>query len=248
MRAGVSLVSALDLLRGSPPSRSYIKPVQSLLDQLQQGASLTDAMLSLGRGWLPAFDLALIEAGEASGRLDVCFQLLADYYQERARLVRQVLSDLAYPALVRMAVLIFPLQWLSRLVWQGDVVGFVLIKGAVLIPFYSVILLLLYAVQGRHGEWWRAWIERLLRMVPVLGAARFNLALARLSAALEGLINAGISIVEAWPLAAAASGSPSLCRTVVRWRPDGARWTDPGRSCAREWRLSRAVHQPLQHR
>ena len=38
--------------------------------------------------------------------------------------------------------------------------------------------------------------------------------------ALEALISAGVSVVEAWDLAAAVSGSPDLRRTVRDWRPD----------------------------
>ena len=50
--------------------------------------------------------------------------------------------------------------------------------------------------------------------------ARSNLALARLSIALESLLNAGVSIIEAWELAAAASGSPALSRAVLSWRAE----------------------------
>src|SRR5262249_21070287 len=55
--------------------------------------------------------------------------------------------------------------------------------------------------------------------VPLLGKARRYLALARLSAALEALLSAGVTIIEAWELAATASGSPALRRLVVGWRP-----------------------------
>src|SRR5205807_200468 len=59
--------------------------------------------------WLPAFDIALLQAGEQSGRLEACFRLLADYYTDRARLARQVISDLAYPAfLFHFAIFLFP--------------------------------------------------------------------------------------------------------------------------------------------
>ena len=90
----------------------------------------------------------------------------------------------------------------------------------VLVPVYAVLLLSIYAAQGRHGESWRAFIETLLRRIPLCGAARHSLALARLSAALEALINAGVSIIEAWELAATASGSPALGRAVRAWRPE----------------------------
>jgi type II secretory pathway component PulF len=88
----------------------------------------------------------------------------------------------------------------------------------VLLPIYAGIALIVYAAQSRHGERWRAWVESILDPVPVLGAARRNLALARLSAALEALLSAGVTIIEAWELAGAASGSPALRRTILAWR------------------------------
>jgi type II secretory pathway component PulF len=79
---------------------------------------------------------------------------------------------------------------------------------------------LLYAAQARRGEKWRSFLERILRPVPMLGTARHSLALARLAAALEALINAGVRIIEAWELAAAASGSPAIYRAVTAWKPE----------------------------
>jgi type II secretory pathway component PulF len=82
-----------------------------------------------------------------------------------------------------------------------------------------VVALLVYVLQSKHGEPWRAGVESLLSGVPVLGTARRYLAIARLAAALEALISAGVTIIEAWELAAAASGSPALHRIVRAWRP-----------------------------
>jgi type II secretory pathway component PulF len=62
-------------------------------------------------------------------------------------------------------------------------------------------------------------LERLFHPIPVLGTARRELALGRLAAALEALLNAGVPIIGAWELAATASGSPALRRSVVSWRP-----------------------------
>jgi type II secretory pathway component PulF len=89
----------------------------------------------------------------------------------------------------------------------------------VLIPIYILLAIVIYAAQSRHGETWRGVLESILRPVPILGTARHYLALSRLSAALEALLAAGVTIIEAWELAAAASGSPALRRTVLAWRP-----------------------------
>jgi type IV pilus assembly protein PilC len=186
------------------------------LEELTHGFTLTEALRRLGR-WLPEFDLAILHAGETSGRLEACFRLLADYYRDRARLARQMLTDLAYPLfLFHFAIFIFPFP---QLFLSGDFVTYLEQTFGVLLPCYLVIGLLAYATQSRHGETWRAVVESLLHPIPVLGTARRYLALGRLAAALEGLISAGVTIIEAWELAAAASGSPFLRRTVLAWRP-----------------------------
>jgi type IV pilus assembly protein PilC len=214
--AGLGLIQALEELKRHPPDRSYREPIGRLLEQIAGGATLTDGVQRCGH-WLPAFDLALLQAGEHSGRLDACFRLLADYYTDRARLARQMIADLAYPVfLLHFAVFIFPFAQLftsgNWAVYLGETVG-------VLIPLYVVAGLMIFAAQSRHGEAWRACVESFLHPVPVLGVARRYLALARLAAALEALLRAGVTIIQAWELAATASGSPALRRTVLGWRP-----------------------------
>jgi type II secretory pathway component PulF len=214
--AGIGLTAALDQLQRNPPARSYRWPVRQLCRQLSEGLTFTEALQRLG-SWLPAFDIALLHAGEQSGRLDACLRLLDNYYEDRARVARQIISDLLYPAfLFHFAVFIFAfIRWFQA----GTAVQFLSQTLGVYLPVYAVILLLIYAGQSRHGEGWRASIESLLRPVPVLGTARRYLALARLAAALEALLSAGVTIIEAWELAAAASGSPALRRAVLAWRP-----------------------------
>jgi type II secretory pathway component PulF len=222
LSAGMTLHQGLEQIKRSPPDRSLGEKASRWLEYLTQGSTVTQAVRQLGK-WMPAFDEALIDAAEQSGRLDACFKLLALYYRERAQLVKQTISDLLYPLFVlHVAVFLFPF---IDFVKTGNVFRYVVSVLAVLVPLYGAALAIIVASQGRHGENWRATLERLLRRVPVLGVARRDLALARLAAALEALLNAGVPIIGAWELAATASGSPELRRTVYRWRTpltDGA--------------------------
>lgn len=214
LSAGLPITSALDTLRKNPPARSYGKPLDRIKSDIEQGFTFSEALRKEGR-WIPSFDLALLDAGEQSGRLDTCFKLLADYYRERSQLARETLGNLAYPIfIVHFAVFLAPFP---ALLITGDVAGYLLQTIGAIAPFYLFTFLLVYACQGKHGERWRSLIERIGRFIPVLGTARRHLALARLAAALEALINAGVSIIPAWELAAEASGSPALRRTVRGW-------------------------------
>lgn len=216
--AGIPIINALGMLARNPPARSFRLPIQQMLDQLSHGETVSGSMHQLGR-WVPSFDIALIRAGEQSGRLDAVFKLLARHYDERAALLRQIISDLLYPMFVlHFAIFVFPfIDWFKGGV---SVTTFASKTVGVLAVFYGAIFIIIHASQGRRGAQWRAFFEMLTKPVPLLGTARHYLALSRLSASLEALINAGVTIIEAWEIAAAASGSPAIERAVRAWKPD----------------------------
>ena len=214
--AGIPIHKAIELQAKSPPSSAYREPLLQIFSLLQQGETFAGALSRLAR-WTPGFDLALIDAGEKSGRLDMVFGMLGDFYRSRAQLLRQVLGQMAYPTVVlHMAVLIFPFISFMK---DFSVPLFLLRTLGVLIPLYLLLGFVAYAAQAERSAAWRSRFERIVNLAPILGTARRSLALARLAAALEALLNAGVNIVEAWDLAAAASGSPALERAVGSWRP-----------------------------
>jgi type II secretory pathway component PulF len=220
--AGIGILNAFEQLKRNPPNRSYREPIGRLLAEITQGRTLADSLRQLD-SWLPEFDVALIEAGERSGRLDSCFRLLADYYNDRARITKQMISQLMYPVgLVHMAVVVFVLILpFAHSQFNTLLIPLLLFKAAlVLAPLYLGTAFLIYATQSKHGEKWRTLVEAFLRWIPLLGKAQRFLALARLSAALESLITAGVNIVPAWDLAANACGSPALRRAVAAMKPN----------------------------
>ena len=219
--AGIGVLPALEQLKRNPPARSYREPIQRLLNELAQGRTFAGALQQLD-DWLPEFDIALIDAGERSGRLDACFRLLADYYTDQARMTKQLISQLLYPVgLVHFAALVFLVVIpFAKSQFNASLLPLFLVKAALaLAPLYLVAGFVIYATQSRHGEGWRALVESLLRWIPLLGKARHFLALARFAAALEALISAGVNIIQAWDLAGRASGSPAVVRAVAAMKP-----------------------------
>lgn len=215
--AGLTLRSALESQENHPPARWLREPSSRLLGGLNRGSTFAEAIGS-ARDWMPEFDAALLEAGEQSGRLPSSFKLLAEHYSERARLAREVLSNLAYPVfLFHFAILLGPLP---ELVLTWNLGAYLWTIGKVFLPIYTIIILLLVATGSRHGEVWRGIIEAIANRIPVIGSARRNLALARLSTALHALLNAGVPITRSWDLAAAASGSVALKREISTWAPE----------------------------
>jgi type IV pilus assembly protein PilC len=218
LSAGVPILQALEQARNNV-GRSYESPITTILNKIQQGATFSEAVAATGK-WLPAFDRALFDAGEKSGRLDASFRSLGNYYTQRASMLREIISGLAYPIFIlHLAVLIFPLGYLTRLFLANGARDFVIQKLTVLLPCYAVVFAGVVAFQGSRGEYWRALLERFTSAVPLLGSARKDLFIARLSGALEALLSAGVPIIQAWETAAHASGSMKIKSTVARAVP-----------------------------
>jgi type IV pilus assembly protein PilC len=219
--AGIGLLPALEQIKRNPPGSAYREPIQQMLAELAQGRTFAGSLQQLG-GWLPEFDISLIDAGERSGRLDACFRLLADYYTDQARLTNQMITQLLYPiGLVHFAALVFIVVLPFAKSQFSASIPLLLVKAALaLAPLYLATAFIIFATHSRHGEKWRALIESCVRRIPILGKARHYLAIARLAAALEALISAGVNIIQAWDLAGNASGSLAVRRAVAAMKPE----------------------------
>lgn len=224
--AGVPLIKALEMVTVRPALSYSRKTLLTLAQHLQSGKTFSESMTAL-HGWLPEFDVALLGIGEKSGRLDSSFKLLGLYYTLRAKIIHDTIMDMLITiATLHMLLLVWPIGLLIMFV-QGIVndqytacLPFVIEKIAIFGLLYGSVFLLVYACQGRHGETWRAGVETIVQAIPVLRTAQKYLVLARLTSALDSLTNAGVSIVNAWELAANACGSPRLHRQVSPWKSE----------------------------
>ncbi len=224
--AGVPLVKALEMAGRNNSLRASRKTILALISHLQEGLTFSDSMKKV-QGWLPEFDVALLSVGEESGRLDASFKLLGRYYESRAKIIRDnhFRFDCHSSDAATFSCSFFPLGFLIGFA-QGIMnnnfaqsLPFIIEKIVVFGGLYGVVFLLIFACQGNRDEVWRATVESIFRMVPMLRTAIKYLALARLASALDALTNAGVSVIKSWELAGAACGSPHLKREVLEWTP-----------------------------
>jgi type IV pilus assembly protein PilC len=234
IRAGVPLIQGLEMIHRAPPSGDYKGPLEVLVQQLQAGQTFSESLRRLGE-WMPEFDIALMDAGELSGRLDSVLSLLAEHYKEKAQLMATVVSNLIYPFfIIHLALMVFPPSLLGPLVWQGKVMPFILQKLSVFVPLYIFTFIAILSTQGRRSGNWRSMMEQFTSRIPLFGKAARQMALARFTASLEALITAGVSIIDSWVIAARASGSSRLLRAVERLIPRIQSGDTPGEAVQAE--------------
>jgi type II secretory pathway component PulF len=252
--AGVTLSQAMEM---AGRNRSVGIPraiIQEIAHLLQEGHTFTDAMqLASGqkRGnglpprrankqyWLPEFDVALLSAGEESGRLDATFRLLARYYNARAQIIRDTIASLFTTLLtLHVFLLIFPITLLQRFALgiinsqYLECVPFLLEKALVFGGLYFGFWFIAFANQGNRAEGWRAMVESVFNLVPLLRSSVKDLAVARLAMALDALLRSGVSVIRAWELAAVSCGSPHLKREILQRLPKVEAGSTPGEMVA----------------
>jgi type IV pilus assembly protein PilC len=224
--AGVPLVKALEMTSRSGSIRGSRKTILPLIEKLKEGHTFTDSMRQV-QGWMSEFDVALLSVGEQSGRLDTSFKLLSNHYNTRAEIIRTTIASLfTTMATVHVFLLVFPLPLFTQFMVTGlfngqysQCIPFIIEKIVVFGGLYGIVLLLIFACQGKRGESWRRMVEIIFQLIPLLRTALKDLVLSRLAAAMEALTNAGVDVPRSWGLAAAAAGSPHLKREIAEWKP-----------------------------
>ena len=100
LHAGVGVGDALALLEQED---AYKDLLAGMAQQADGGAPLSACLRESGR--FPAYLCGLIEVGEGTGRTEEALSALSRYYEQRARLDRQVRSALLYPAVMLLLML-----------------------------------------------------------------------------------------------------------------------------------------------
>jgi type II secretory pathway component PulF len=247
--AGVPLTKAMEMAGRNRSIGVPHQVIQEFTRHLQDGHTFSDAMqLVSGQKrdpnavikprrayWLSDFDVALLSAGEESGRLDTTFKTLARYNRSLAAIIRETVSrSITTIVTLHVFLLVFPIGLL-----QGLAVGIMNNNYQMAVPFilekiiafgllYGAIWLFAFTAQGSRNESWRSAVESVFELVPWLRQAMKYLAVARLAMALEALTNAGVPVVRAWELGAASCGSPRLKKEILKWTPQIEQGTTPG--------------------
>ena len=211
LSSGLTLLQALQLMGSSPDSR--LVPICRLLEHsLQQGLSLSAAML-LQKDFFPSLAVTLVSAGEKSGQLTTMLKETARYYQQLEDLRDFVVKAALYPAFLLATaggVLLFFLFYVLPIIastvssLQGKPSGFLqgVLAVKAFIGNYLPVLLMLLLFSGTAIYSYKQILQQTLLQLPILRTLRHTLLEIRFCRLLSLLLNSGISITKAVSLTA----------------------------------------------
>ena len=101
--SGVDAGSGLALLAEEEENASLGRLLEQMARQVDEGDTLAAAMRDSER--FPHYAWSLIQVGEETGRTEEALGALARYYEDRARMDRQMRSALLYPAVLMLVML-----------------------------------------------------------------------------------------------------------------------------------------------
>jgi len=213
---GIPIVRALRLLSEEPHGQAYRKILPPMIDVLQGGGTLAEALRAESK-YLPDMFVESMIAGEMAGRLDVVLEDLTKHYEQMLRLIRLYWRGAMYPImLVISAVVIIP--YVRGLIFSADSVEVYTLKFIwrlvrALGPYFLVILVL-----ARLGILRKITDPIFSRIWPSAGFWR-RLALARFCRCMGIMLGAGLTVRQSIERSAAVTTHPQLKRALCQAVP-----------------------------
>jgi type II secretory pathway component PulF len=230
LAAGVPLSRALVILQkeaASPIARAKWKEVHNMV---VDGLSLADAMGRLPETF-PRVYVAMVEAGEAGGFLDVVLAQIAEFQSREKDLKSKVLTAMLYPCILlvlAIGVLIVLLTFFipkfqnifDNMHTALPLITQIIIGASHIVRSYGLLVLLgIVAVALLLRTWFlsqngrRTW-EGMILKTPLVGPLVAQFAMARFCRMLGTLIGAGVQLVQSLNVSRRSIGNQILVDAV----------------------------------
>ncbi len=103
LRAGVPIIQALDMMGTSMENPTLKKAIEEAEIHVQKGGTLADA-LKLNPKVFPEMLSNMVAAGESSGKMEICFERMADQFEKAGHIEGKIKSAMMYPIVILVVV------------------------------------------------------------------------------------------------------------------------------------------------
>jgi len=231
LTAGVPLSRALVILQKEASSPAAQAKWKEIHDLVVDGMSLADAMAKNPETF-PRVYVAMVEAGETGGFLDVVLGQIADFQAREKEMRSKVMTALLYPTILlclAICVLVFLLIFFIprfQLIFAGfgghlPLLTQMIVGASHLLRSYGLMLLVALFITGFMVRSWfvsepgrRAW-EGFVLKVPIVGSLLAQYAMARFCRMLGTLLGAGVPLINGLNVARRSIGNQILVDAVA---------------------------------
>ena len=231
LRAGVPVVESLQDLRASADNPRLREVCASLLEAIEGGSTLSEAMCGFPGVFSEVF-INLVRAGEQTGNLNGILEKLgADlkWQDEQASMVRKLIMIPAFSGAVISAVMVFLMVYLVP-----ELLAFVRTTGSNL-PAHTRLLIavstgfadylyvilcapplivILIVAGGRTSPGFKLVLDRLKLSLPVVGPVLEKLILARLSGLFAMMYASGITVIDCISAGERSAGNLAIAQAM----------------------------------
>lgn len=212
--AGISMVSALEMLAQQTTNKTLQESLKNVQDNVQKGDTLSGAMKKEGTRVFPGILLNMIEAGEASGSLEVALERMSTHFDKDARLKGMIKKAMMYPIVLMCVAVVIVVIMLTMVLpsfastfdsMGGELPGFTLfvmgLSDSLIETWYLwiagiVAIIIAYKVYAGSESGSRV-VAKIKLKIPVFGQLIVKTESARFSRNLATLLAAGMPLVEA---------------------------------------------------
>ncbi|QJR16394.1 type II secretion system F family protein [Usitatibacter palustris] len=213
LKAGVNIIEALTDLRDSMENPGFKQVVASLLEDIEGGLKLSEAMANHSYCFDGVF-VSLVRAGEQSGELTQVLDELTENIKWQDEMASQAKRALIYPVIVFVVIIGVIFVLMTVLVPQlaeafktlvpklPPETEFMIALSKIFVKWWYLMLgIPALVITGgwiytRTNDNARRWLDEQALKVPILGAIRQKIILARFSTFFAMLYRAGISVLE----------------------------------------------------
>lgn len=213
LHAGVTVIQALGMLGDQCDNKKLQNAVQEVRVLVEKGDTLAGAMSTMP-DIFPSILINMVEAGEASGSLEVTFERMAQHFEKDAKIKGMVMQAMIYPVILLIVIIAVVIIMLVKVVpsfqdtfdsagasLPGLTLAVVAISNFLVQkwPFFlggvvlAVILIRMFMKTDRGA----VFFGTLSMKMPIFGDLTVKSACARLTRTLSTLMASGIPMVAA---------------------------------------------------
>ena len=236
LMAGVTIIKVLDVIYQQTDSKQVKGLVLKVYEMVQKGDLLSEAMRKQGDAF-PGILINMVESGEASGKLELVMDRMAEHFEKERKLHSKIVSAVTYPAilsavsvLVVIVLLTFVLPTFVDMFAAGGVElplpTKILLAVSTFITHYWYVLLLIIAglvfavtsyVETERG---RFHFDSVKLKIPVLKSTMIKIISARLARTLSTLLSSGIPLLTCLEISAKVLGNKVVSDGLLNAKED----------------------------